>query len=292
MKVAAAITAATVATLAALGAPAFAAEGESAYDMRATLEYQSWSWVGAGGARLDYATPMTVFTVMDHTGGVLGALNTVAANEARRREAMREAIRKDQRSYTWVHEEARAAEGTRFGFSVGQSGMMGPTKSGAVPDMSAAITTTRYAKIHLEGDIFALGGGVFVFDSGVAYWSALGLPTGTAYTPAARGSLLDIEAWNWPVGLRYRYRPPFVPGLAIEPSISFDWLYTLYSGLNGNWNFDARVVGVEAAYYLNPSVKLRGGFSLNRLAHNAVPWMKIDEMVDMRSANLGATLYF
>jgi hypothetical protein len=297
MKRASALLAALAVSLTA-STPAFAAEEDATYDMRATLEYQSWGWGAATGARLDYATPMTVFTVMDHSGAVFGATRTVAANEARRREAEREAIRKDQRSYTYEVEEARAAEGTRFGFSVGQAGILGATATNpaatgsVVPNISGATTTTRFAKIHLEGDIVALGGGVFVFDSGVAYWSALALPPGVTYTPANTGNLMYIEAWNWPLGVRYRYSPAFLPGLTVEPSVNFDWLVTLANGVNGKWGFDARNFGVEVGYQILPPVKLRAGYFINRLAHNAVPWMKNEEMVDMRNATVGATLFF
>lgn len=286
-----------IAVLTALAAPAMAEEEDANFDMRASLEYQSWSWVSpVTGTRLDYSTPMTVFTVMDHSGGVFGAVRAVSANETRRRQAEREAIRNDKRTYTYVVEEATPSEGTHLGFSVGVGPIMGNSSSvgtgGAVPNLTGASLSARYAKIHLEGDIVQAGPGVLVFESGVAYWSALALPAGVAETPQATGNLMYIEAWNWPIGLRYRYRPTFVPGLEIMPSFNFDWLYTLYHGVNGNWRFDARNFGLELGYYVNPQLKLRAGYFFNALAHNQVDWMRVEDVVGMRNATLGATLYF
>jgi hypothetical protein len=41
-----------------------------------------------------------------------------------------------------------------------------------------------------------------------------------------------------------------------------------------------------------PQVKLRVGYSLNRLAHNQVSWMKNEEIVDMTNLTAGATVQF
>lgn len=276
-----------LAALAPLGAPALAAESETLFDQRASLEWQSWNWASpSSNASLGYSVPMTVFTVTDHSGAILGAGMAVAANEARRSQAERDAIREGKSSYTYAVEEGHAREGTRLGFSVGYGGIGSSTPSGTGVTATGAGAYSRMARLFLEGDLFEVLGGAVVFNTGTAYWSAISPAAGTG------GSALNIEAWNWPVEVRYRYAAPFLPGLVIEPSASFDWLYTAYYAVNGGARWDARNFGVEVGYHLLPSVKLRAGYFLNRLAHNQVSWMKTEEVVDMKSANVGLTLSF
>lgn len=277
---------AALTAIAVLGAAA-PALAQTTFEMRADLEYQNWNWASpSGGSAWTYATPMTTFTILDHSGAIFGAVSTVARNESSRMAAESEAIRKGDRSYTYQVEEARAREGTKFGFSVGQGGLLGAARSGTgAPDITGQVATSRMARIYLGGDIVELFGGVLTFDSGVAYWSAL-------TTTAAGAKAVDIEAWNWPLGLSYRYAPSFLPGLVITPHANFDWLITLAGGVNGRWNMDGRNFGLEAAYHVLPELKVRAAHSINRLGHNAVPWMKNEEMVDMQQTTLGVTMLF
>ncbi len=271
-----------------LAAPA-RAESLTAFDQRASLEWQTWTWANpAGTDKLTYSTPMTVFTIVDHTGAVFGAMRTVASNESRRRQAEDEAIRKGERRYTYLREEARPAEGSRFSFTVGQGGVSGTTGTGTAAAVTTGLTPTALmARIGLEGDIAEVLGGVFVFDAGIAYWTALAPSSGirTNNTP-------NLTAWDWPLGLRWRYVAPFLPGLVIEPGINFNWLYTTYFAVNGGARWDARNMGVELGYHVVPQVKLRASYWLNRLAHEDVGWMKREDVVDMRNATLGVTLLF
>ena len=85
-----------------------AAQSTILFDQRVSVEWQTWNWVGSGSSAgsLGYTSPMTVFTVTDRSGVLMGAATNVASNEARRREAEREAIKNDKRVYEWRHEEA------------------------------------------------------------------------------------------------------------------------------------------------------------------------------------------
>lgn len=270
-----------LALLATTASPAFA---DTAFEMRASYEQQSFTWKSlSNNASLIYTAPMMTYTVIDHTGGVFGAAMAVSQTEGNRKMAEREAIRKGANSYSYVREAYRAREGTRFGFQVGQGGLTNPAAAGSGPIITGG--SSRMARILLEGDIADVGPGAIVFDTGVAFW-------GATFTPTGQTQAVDIEAWNWPLGLRYRWAAAFLPGLVIEPHANFDWLVSLAGAVNGKPNFDARNFGVEVGYHVLPQVKLRLGYSLNRLAHNQVSWMKNEEIVDMTNLTAGATVLF
>lgn len=284
------VAAAVLAAMLALGAgPAFAADDAptTRFDLRSDFEYQSWNWASPSkNASVGFTTPMTTFTFVDHTGVLFGAALNVAKNESNRRMAEDDAIRHDQRTYTYTVEEAHAAEGTRFFFTVGRGGLSSPTFTGSGPNLANASTSMLMARLGVEGDVVELFDGVFVFSTSTGYWDAQVPGTATS-------SGEDVQAWNWPIQLRYRWSPRFLPGLVIEPEASFDWLWTLGHGVQGDgWNLDAHTFGVEAGYYLLPEVKLRAGYHLDRLGHNTVSWMTNTEVVDMHMATVGVTLDF
>lgn len=255
-------------------APA-AAETPAMFEQRAGIEYQSWNW-----GTVQYVTPMRVFTVSDHTGALFGAVMNVAENESRRSAAEREAILKRERTYTYRVSEAYAREGTRFGFTVGTGDV---TQVVGATAGAAGATSAIMASVTLEGDMFAALGGVFTMNTALSYWMTRGLPSGST------NKANEFTAWDWPIGFTYRYAVPFLPSLVIEPEASFNWLRTVGLGIDGDWNLDTRVLGVEAGYYVHPKLKVRAGYHLGRFANND---RKGPPLADMTSLSAGLTALF
>ncbi|MFP5500951.1 MAG: hypothetical protein ACLGIN_00590 [Candidatus Sericytochromatia bacterium] len=253
-------------------APAVA-ETPTMFDQRAGIEYQSWNW-----GQTQYVTPMRVFTVTDHTGALFGAMMNVAENEGRRVSAERSAILKGERTYTYQVSEARAREGTRFGFTVGTGDVASSNVTATAGPASAIM-----ASVTLAGDMFPAFGGVFTMNTALSYWMTRGLPSGSTNLPN------EHTAWDWPIGITYRYAVPFLPSLVIEPGASFNWLRTVGLGIDGDWNFDCRVVGVEAGYYVHPKLKVRAGYHLGRYANND---RKGPTLADMTNLSAGLTAMF
>jgi hypothetical protein len=226
--------------------------------------------------------------VTDRSGALLGAATNVATNEANRRAAEREAIRKGEYRYSYDVAEAHALEGTRFSFSVGMGNANGIFAGGSPATLaSTAGVVAKMARLDLEGDIVELGGGSFVFTTGIASWSA-GVP-GAIVT----NNSFNLGTFDWPLGIKYRWSPSFLPGLVIQPEASFNWLYTAYTATNGSGTKgDAHNVGVDVGYYVLPTVKIHGSYFLNSQAHDKVDWMQESDMVDMKAASLGVMATF
>jgi hypothetical protein len=268
-----------------------AAQSTILFDQRVSVEWQTWNWVGSGSSAgsLGYTSPMTVFTVTDRSGVLMGAATNVASNEARRREAEREAIKNDKRVYEWRHEEGHALEGTRFSFTVGMGGVSGLFANGGASSLGATSgAQAKMARLDLEGDIVSFGGGSLVFQTGTASYSA--------FVPGAviTNNSFNLGAFDWPLGLAYRWSPAFLPGLVIQPAANFNWLWAAYRGLNpgsgGPW--DAHTMGVDVGYYLLPNVKIRGSYYLDRLPHDNLGWMQEGDMADLKAANVGLMMTF
>ncbi|MDB5101434.1 MAG: hypothetical protein JWM80_5855 [Cyanobacteria bacterium RYN_339] len=273
-----------------LAAPALAEDAPQAlFDQRVSMEWQAWNWVGSGSnaGSLGYSTPMTVFTVTDRTGVLMGAATAAANNEGRRRSAEQDAIRNDKRSYSYDVEEGHALEGSRLSFTVGMGAVNGAFGGGNAAFLAKETgVMAKMARLDLEADIFEVGGGSFVFNTGIASWSA-GVP-GAVVT----SNSFNLASFDLPLGLKYRWAPSFLPGLVIEPEANFNWLYTLASALNGGAKWGAHTMGVDVGYYILPTVKVRASYYLDRLAHDKLDWMQDDDMADLKAANVGLMMTF
>jgi hypothetical protein len=278
---------AACALLAATATPALADDEDgSLFDMRYALDYQMWSVSGAAGAPFDFAVPMHMFSVTDHTGSVLAAASSVSRTQANRMNAENaardKAVREGKTSYAYSYamEFTEPKPGLHFGM---QLGFGTPGAVTGLPAGTVGTPAARLFRLNFNSDVAALGPGTLAWDAALSYFS-LGITN-----PGSRSSTPFSSSYT-PLGVSYRMAVP-VPvlgALIVEPSAHLDIGRVIGSGFK---SYAANDVGVMVGYMLHPQWRLESRLMSARQSQTGGS-PNNDDTAGVTSLSLGTTMIF